>query len=403
MAGFSLFGSAPGFERFPAAPQAPAGGLTLADLYQPAPQPQYPAPPSPLSDLDPRRQGEMRRMMLLLAAQALGQGSRTGEVGTALAGAAAQSMGLRQDMLAQANAEQQQGYAAARAQAEAEAEAQRGRLREEVERRNAEARLALYQKVSQEEPLYAERARVAALAGDDATLRSLAAELPKRAQLRQYGDPDDPFLDERIKGLIEQRQKLDTEKALKAGGYDEYYQEPDESLEDAVRRAGAIAEAQASAYARHRAPAGGGANGRFIESGDRWYFGRVGEDGAPVVSPLDIPQAPYYQIITDERGRSYYVDKNNPAAGRFPIADAPPAASPPPPPSPGKAPGRIPMVPGQRPGAAPARNTAAEVQQVSRALGGLTPEQEAVVRQALARGESVGQVIARARAKRGGK
>src|SRR5688572_29940645 len=102
---FSAFGNDPDYFRFDTGyqPSAAAQGLTIEDLIAPALRIEYPEPPTPITSaqqLDQERRRQLRMQAILLAAQGIGQGSSSGQIGSALAGAAGQQQDFQAEMLA---------------------------------------------------------------------------------------------------------------------------------------------------------------------------------------------------------------------------------------------------------------------------------------------------------------
>jgi hypothetical protein len=322
---FRAFGSSPDYYRFDTSYEPSGAGLTLEDLLGPSLRMEYPEAPQPITrtnQLDQERKRQLRNQAILMAAQAIGQGSTSGQIGSALAGAAQGFQGFRGDTLAAAQDEQQQAYLAQRQQAEREFTERRAEVEEQQRRRRAEATLAAVQEISQDDPDLGARVAQAARLGDDKTVQALLAEAPKRKAMRSYGlSADDPFADDTMKSIIEQNQRLATERSLRDEGLDRYFQEPGKSPEEEARRAGMIAEAQAGAYARYRQTGDDKELRRILEVGDVPGLVTIGPDGVPqfrAAEGLPEPRSRYIRVeddpYTDENEGGWY-DPYHPEKG----------------------------------------------------------------------------------------
>lgn len=415
---FSLFNPQPAHYDFMGAPpqdQSGYSGLSLEDLWRPEVQAQYPEEPQPLGsvrDLDEERRKAIRRNAILQAAMAFGQGANNpGQLGTALSRAAMESGQFRDQTVADANSAQMTQYQRERQMAEQRAQAERQGMDSENQKRRAEAMVGLVRQIATEDPDLAPQAELAARSGDEKRLQELLGDVRRRAQMRQYGmDPDDPFAEDRMKGVMKTEEEIQREQRLKELGLDSYFQEPEESAEAAAARAGAIAEAQARAYARHRAPAGGAADPlkpRWMEADGGWGLGKLDKNGNPVFVRADgLPPEPPKWVFNAGDGAlpppfnlPYRINVATGEVVPVPIkSDAPP--------SPVKNEGEDAPPPKKNdpPKKDPARQRIeAQARIVERSLGGgFTPEERKAVEQALAQGQAPGQVVAKIKKLRGG-
>lgn len=324
---FSAFGSEPDYFRFDTTYKPVASGLTLEDLLRQSavPPPDYPEPPDPITSsrqLERERQRELRTQAILLAAQAIGQGSTSGRIGEALAGAAGGFTDLRRGEIERANADQARDYGLRREQAEREYQQRRAEAEAEQERRRAEATLELVNEISTQDPELRSRAEQAALAGDEKALRALLEEVPRRRAMADYGlSPDDPFANETMKAIIEGDSRLRLERAYKDEGLDRYFQGPGDSPDAKVALAGRIAEAQARAYAKYRQSGDEKDLRRFYEVSGIPGLVQLDEGGNPTFTPAaGAPPPPTkYQYLPDnpntEENEGGWYDPYHPEKG----------------------------------------------------------------------------------------
>lgn len=417
---FSLFSPQPSRYDFMGAAQEPDpySGLTLEDLWRPDLQAQYPEPPQSIGsvrDLDEERRRQVRRNAILQVAAAFGQGANNpGDMGLALTRAAMNSGEFGQNQVAEANAFQQSEYQRQRAIAEQKVAQERAGMESENGRRRAESLLEMVRHISEAEPALAGQAELAARSGDTKRLQDLMQEVPKRAQMRQYGvDPDDPYADTRIEGVLKTQEEIEREKRLKELGLDSYFIKPEPSVEEAAARAGAIADAEARARARYRLPGEGTPEGirpRFVETDDVWGMVSLDKDGNPIYrSAAGQPQRRgKWQVfqgdIAAENPLYRQPYRVNVDTGEVqPIR--PPGAGPntPPPAQRQKPAGGKAQAQSGKPAQDPAKQRIeAQARIVERSLGGgFTPQERKAVEQALAQGQSPGQVVAKIKKLRG--
>lgn len=419
---FSFFDSSPSYFDYLGAAQQQAAtsysGLTLEDLWRPELQVQYPEQPSQISsvgDLDEERRRAIRRNAIAQIGIAFGQAANNpGQLGLALSNAAVDSGRFRDDQIGQANAFQQSEYQRQRAIAEQKVAQERAGMESENGRRRAESLLEMVRHISEAEPALAGQAELAARSGDTKRLQDLMQEVPKRAQMRQYGvDPDDPYADTRIEGVLKTQDEIEREKRLKELGLDSYFIKPEPSVEEAAARAGAIADAEARARARYRLPGEGTPEGirpRFVETDDVWGMVSLDKDGNPIYrSAAGQPQRRgKWQVfqgdIAAENPLYRQPYRVNVDTGEVqPIR--PPGAGPntPPPAQRQKPAGGKAQAQSGKPAQDPAKQRIeAQARIVERSLGGgFTPQERKAVEQALAQGQSPGQVVAKIKKLRG--
>lgn len=218
----------------------------LADLIKPLLQPDYPLPPSAITSIQQLSPDDRRRVFqsqLANIAAAIGGGSRTGEVGTALAGAVGQNVNeIPQQVIAQANDQQDRNYARDRAIAQEKAARQLALAKQQQEENEARALLAVGDKAIElaggadaDQP-FAARVYNAVQTKNASDLQALLKEGPARRAMREvYGikNPDDPLGIEAFKA--KQQQDIQT-----AGAVDR------EKQTDPIIRAREIATHQAN-------------------------------------------------------------------------------------------------------------------------------------------------------------
>lgn len=325
MATFSMFGPSPGaFDWTQFQGQAsPRTTLTLADLWSPAPRPQYPAPPEPYQsyeEIGPEAKKNLRREAILRAAMALG--GDPGRIGSNLAAASASLGEWKEDQLEAAKARQQQDYALSSRQAEFDADRERYDREDASRKVEAQGALQAVEAVIDAEPEWGARAEAAARAGDfDALDKMLAAAEERRRIRASGGDPDDPLWEEKAKGKLKSDSEIEAEKRLREEGLGRYYDEPVDLAEIEAKSA-AAARGSRSAWDGWQGR-GGGADGgppegtRLIEHGDRafeykWDPEQGGYVGSPV--PGSPEPAPKWQKIEDRgAGEVFFYD---PASGQ---------------------------------------------------------------------------------------
>lgn len=275
--------------------QHPRFNVGYDDLYQAPPEIAYPQAPDyadSMGDLSEEQRKAFRRQALLQAAMAIGRGSESGQIGTALAQAALQSEGMRQGMISDYRGQQEKDYQRAREEAEFQAEQQSRKISEEGKQEQARALLGLYQRVVDADPGLAGQAEAAVRTGNMSALAKLYEDVPRRQAMRDYGlNPDDPFADDQMKsrleleeyekrqqlelqGLpekerIEREARLEMERQLRAADLGSYYQDPLDELERARLE-------QIRAGGGEGSPA---ALNKFYERSDGIYRVYPGEDG----------------------------------------------------------------------------------------------------------------------------
>ena len=325
MATFSMFGPSPGtfdWTQFQQ-PASPRSTLTLADLWSPAPRPQYPAPPEPYQsyeEIGPEAKKNLRREAILRAAMALG--GDPGRIGTNLAAASASVGGWKQEQLEAARARQQQDYALSSRQAEFDADRERYDREDATRKIKAQGALQAVEAVIDAEPEWGARAEAAARAGDFDALDKMLADAEERRRIRASGgDPDDPLWEERKKAELAEEMKRKHEKWLKENDLGSVYYDKPVDLNEIREKSRAAAEGSFSVWGNRQG--GGGADGgppegtRLIEHGDRafeykWDPEQGGYVGSPV--PGSPEPAPKWQRIEDRgAGEVYFYD---PASGQ---------------------------------------------------------------------------------------
>lgn len=365
-------------------------GLSLADLWTPPAEVQYPEAPSPINDpsqLDEAQKKALRRQAILLVAQAFGHASTNGQLGTALAGAAGAFEDQRMQAVSDAQGRQQAAYQAARQQAELTARNADLHAKSNLERSRAEGTLALVRQIAEGEPAMAGQAEMLARTGDLDGLRKLAAEVPHRQAMRRLGlDPDDPVAIDLYKQKQLDEQKIAQEQRLKELGLD--YIRQKEEIEGQVR-------------AKYRAPEGeAGIKPRLGQAPDgTWGLLKPQADGSVQFLPVAGQPQKHgsYEIMKVKDPASgkeefYSIDRQHPELGAkiVPRPEKPKPAEEPgildrlfgggekKKPAPPKAP-QAPKSPQAKGGNAEAeidRKTAA----AKARLGAVTPEQEAALR-----------------------
>jgi hypothetical protein len=422
---FSMFSPQPSYLDYAEEAQQPQpySGLSLEDLWRPDIQAQVPEPPKAIGsarDLDEERRKAIRRNAILQAAMAFGQGaSNPGQMGVALTRAAMESGDFRDSQLAEANAFQQSEYQRQRQLAEQHAQQERAGLESETGRRRAEALVGMVHQIADADPGLASQAELAARSGDEKRLQELLGDVRRRSQMRQYGmDPDDPYADDRMKGLMKTQDEIEREKQLKALGLDSYFVKPEPSTEEEAARAGAIAEAQARARAKYRDPSEGpeGIRPRFVETDDSWGMMRLDPSGNPVFVPAQgaPPRPPKVQLFQgdiaadDPLYRAPYAVKIRPDGTMSAEPIRPPRPAPPPKKEERSSPfGAYGKPPEKKTPSAPQKDPAkqrveAQARIVERSLGGgFTPQERKAVEQALAQGQAPGQIVAKIKRLRG--
>lgn len=422
---FSAFNSQPSYFDYLGAAQdpepSPYAGLTLEDLWRPTVQAQQVEAPQPITsarDLDEERRRAIRRNAILQAGMAFGQAaSNPGQLGTTLSRAAMESGQFSDSQVAEANAFQQSEYQRQRGLAEQRAQQERAGLESENDRRRAESMVEMVRHISEAEPSMAGQAELAARSGDTKRLQELMQEIPRRAQMRQYGmDPDDPFADDRMKGLLKTQEEIELEKRKKELGLETYFLRPEPSVESQAARAGAIAEAEARARAKYRAPGEGGLGDRWGEAdGAGWGMLTRDKDGNPVFRPAQgIPPAPpkvqLFQgdiAAEDPVYRAPYAVKIEKDGSMSVSPVAPPRTTPPKKEEPKRGPFGAYGTPPKKDPPPPVKDPVqqrieAQARIIERSLGGgFTAQERKAVEQALATGQSPGQVVARIKKLRG--
>lgn len=392
-------------------------GLSLADLWTPPAEVQYPAAPSPITDpsqLDEAQKKALRRQAILLAAQAFGQASTNGQLGTALAGAAGAFEDQRMQAVSDAQGRQQAAYQAARQQAELAARNADLHAKANLERGRAEGTLALVRQVAEGEPAMAGQAEMLARTGDLDGLRKLASEVPHRQAMRRLGlDPDDPVAIDLYKQKQLDEQKIAQEQKLKELGLDDYYQKPLQLTPlDYIRQK---EEIEGQVRAKYRAPEGeAGIKPRLGQAPDgTWGLLKPQADGSVQFLPVAGQPQKHgsYEIMKVKDPASgkeefYSIDRQHPELGAkiVPRPEKPKPAE-----EPGildrlfgggekkkpgpKAPAKPPQ-PGQGREAAVAKG----VETVKQAVGPLSPQQEQGLRTLLRQGVPPEEAIRRFKA-----
>lgn len=375
--------------------------LTLGDLFKPQVAPDLPQMPEMATQLDDDQRREYRRQMILQLGQAIGAGSSSGRYGEAFAEGAANLSGLKGRLLEEENQRRMGEYALQRQRSQEALALRQVDAENAQQEQSARGRLGIYERILAAEPGMADRAEQLARAGDDKGLLGLLGELPARQAIRSRGgNPDDPFADEEIEARIKGDADLSSEKLLREQGLGRYFQEPKPSLDEEVRRAGAIAEAQASAYARHRAPARDEVlDPRWAESGDMWGVLGLSPDGKPMYTPAEgMTPRPRYELIKDDnpydgKDTGGWANPYDPGAPLIPVNRkmAPqPRQAPPPIEKPAKA-------PTQGSAGTPADQKLAETK---KRLPDLDRAEEVAVKAFLKQGGSVTEAVRRVQAQR---
>lgn len=298
-------------------PASPRATLTLADLWSPAPRPQYPAPPEPYQSYEetgPEAKKNLRREAILRAAMALG--GDPGRIGTNLAAASASVGGWKQEQLEAARARQQQDYTLSSRQAEFDADRERYDREDATRKIKAQGALQAVEAVIDAEPEWGARAEAAARAGDFDALDKMLADAEERRRIRASGgDPDDPLWEEKAKGKLKSDAEIEAEERLREKGLGRYYDEPVD-LEEIEAKARAGAKGSFSVWGNRQG--GGGADGgppegtRLIEHGDRafeykWDPEQGGYVGSPV--PGSPEPTPKWEKIEDRgAGEVFFYD-----------------------------------------------------------------------------------------------
>lgn len=321
-------------------PQAqPRRELTLEDLWAPSQAVQYPTPPPVLSsygDIGGTANRDLRREALLRAAMAFA--GRPGDIGQNLVAGAADLSDWQRRRLAEENARREEGYGRELQSFKVE-QANRDLERENQEgRRSAEGNLQLVRAVTAVEPQWADRAEGAARAGDQVALRQMLTEAEKRRQMRAMGyDPDDRFVDERVKAGIQTeeeakraraKQEAENEAAIALDAYwSEHgkYQAPPQwkSPERIAAETEAVERVRFEYHQKRDALKGRGttSNGAKIgKQGDLWGEIRPGVDGGP---PEFIPAAGQRDLGNYTRfsidGHIYQIDKTDPSGEAYEV------------------------------------------------------------------------------------
>lgn len=229
MASFSFFGQQPAYRSLfsgyqqPAAPPAAAPRLSLADLYE-APReygndyPQAPTYARDFGDLDEGERRRLRKLTMLKALKAASEGWHQGRAGSALLAAAVEMQQDRADAVENENRRRDEQYAFARERALQEMVLRKQSREQDQERLGAQNRLAMYEQIAAIDPELATQAEGAARSGSDARLAELLGEARKRKAIREggYGDPDDPFIDEKMQAKLRAEEDERRRKAVLA-------------------------------------------------------------------------------------------------------------------------------------------------------------------------------------------
>ena len=261
--------------------------LTLADLWSPAPRPQYPAPPEPYQsyeEIGPEAKKNLRREAILRAAMALG--GDPGRIGTNLAAASASVGGWKEEQLEAARARQQQDYALSSRQAEFDAEMRAQDRKDEIEKVKAQGRLQAIEALIDAEPEWGARAEAAARAGDFDALDKMLADAEERRRIRASGgDPDDPLWEDRKKAELENEYKIKLEEERKERGLGDVYYDKPVDLAEIEAKSAAAARGSRSAWDGWQGRGGSGADGgppegtRLYEQGDEVFQYTWGPEG----------------------------------------------------------------------------------------------------------------------------
>lgn len=394
----------------------------LEDLYQPSPEAAYPAAPDwidSVRDLPGEQRRALRQQAILQAAFAIGRGGQTGEIGTALAGAALQGQDEQARMIAQARSQQEHDYARARDEAEFKQRQDAQHVAEAAKKEQAQALLGLYQRVVDADPALADQAEIAVRQGDMSTLGKLyGQEIPRRQWFREHGmDPDDPVGAERLKQQLEieeagkkreadDKARLAYEEELRKRGLGTYYQDPLERERlDLMRSRGVDGNGN---------PRDPQWKPNLLNIGGKQYMVDMDtidpETGQPAIVPLDLPPSVRYNIVQDRLGQAYAIDPFDPSKPPVKVPLDPfgggVKASPAPTPAPTSAP-PAPRNPAPPPKKNPLRKSSPAVEKnmetVAKSIGGFqTAAQREQVRRDLEAGVSLQTVLERIRKARAG-
>lgn len=198
----------------------PRQPLGIDDLYQPPPaMGSYPDAPSSarsLRDLSEEERKRVRQRAILQAALAFAApGGRTGE---ALAQAAAGSQEFEQASIDTHNQQAGRDYDLARRRYDEDQQRSQQQYAQAGQRRDAENRLALYKRISEQDPELAPEAEGAARSNDEKRLQALLEAIPRREAERKMGyDPADPFVGERVKSHLDAEEAALKRKAVLEG------------------------------------------------------------------------------------------------------------------------------------------------------------------------------------------
>ncbi len=258
--------------------------LTLADLWAPTTATEYPAPPEQArsyEDLGPGGSKALRREILLRAAMAFG--GRPGDIGQNLAGAAMDVGDWQRKQVAEENARRDDDYGRSLQKTKFEAARREEEFANEQKKASAKGRLEAVEAIARAEPQWLQRAEAAALAGDEVALRKMADEADNRRAMREKGyDPDDPFVDERVKAQIQteaEAERVRTREQEQFRGdvaMDDYYKTHGKYQAPLQLQPLSYIEAAAEARARG-ARAGAPPLGPNGESGGRNKIGKQGD------------------------------------------------------------------------------------------------------------------------------
>lgn len=265
----------------------PRRRLSLADLYTPPGEPDYPEMPDfpdTYRELPREERGRANRAAMLRLAQLISQGSSSGRLGEALAQGMLDRQDIQRQSLADYVGREKESYNDRVTAAQNSWQRAQAKAKEEDRQRDAGALADIANRIGDQDPELADVAEEMARAGDMSGLIGLQREIPARKAKRGYGIPaDDPIAQALVTGRLSKKQDIDMSlEEMRILGPEKIAQKKLEeetlgpienkqklSLEQMLnpvyaQRAGA----EAAARAKYRSE-GDGANFQFREIGDQ--------------------------------------------------------------------------------------------------------------------------------------